>query len=86
MEYDEKRIEETVLALLTTFSFDKGNSWKGYDFQIMNRLHEQGFIRNPVNKSKSIWLTPEGLERGRHIADQLFGAAPAAERLSNPDT
>jgi len=86
MEYDEKLIEEAVLALLTTFSFDKGNSWKGYDFQIMNRLHEQGFIRNPVNKSKSIWLTPEGLERGRHIADQLFGAAPEAERLSNPDT
>ena len=58
-----KRIEETVLALLTTFSFDNGNSWKGHDFQIMNRLHEQGFISNPVNKNKSIWLTQEGLER-----------------------
>lgn len=50
MEYDEKLIEEAVLALLTTFSFDNGNSWKGHDFQIMNRLHEQGFISNPVNK------------------------------------
>ncbi|MDN5401053.1 MAG: hypothetical protein L0G37_17380, partial [Pseudomonas sp.] len=29
MEYDEKLIEEAVLALLTTFSFDNGNSWKG---------------------------------------------------------
>ncbi|WP_168220175.1 MULTISPECIES: DUF6429 family protein [Pseudomonas] len=57
MEYDEKLIEEAVLALLTTFRFDNGNSWKGHDFQIMNRLHEQGFISNPVNKNKSIWLT-----------------------------
>ncbi|MBD8560872.1 hypothetical protein PflCFBP13510_00245 [Pseudomonas fluorescens] len=79
MEYDEKLIEDTVLALLATFSFDNGNSWKGYDFQITSRLHEQGFIRNPVNKSKSIWLTPEGLERGRQIADRLFGAAPQAK-------
>ena len=86
MEYDEKLIEEVVLALLTTFSFDNGNSWKGHDFQIMNRLHEQGFISNPVNKNKSIWLTQEGLERGRQIADRLFGATPEAKHSSNPDT
>ncbi|MEB2622741.1 DUF6429 family protein [Pseudomonas sp. YuFO8] len=42
----------------------------------MNRLHEHGFISNPVNKNKSIWLTAEGLERGRQIADRLFGVAP----------
>lgn len=54
MEYDEKLIEEALLALLITFRFDNGNSWKGHDFQIMNRLHEQGFISNPVNKNKSI--------------------------------
>ena len=86
MEYDEKLIEEAVLALLTTFRFDNGNSWKGHDFQIMNRLHEQGFISNPVNKNKSIWLTQEGLERGRQIADRLFGATPEAKHSSNPDT
>ncbi|AZF27084.1 DUF6429 family protein [Pseudomonas sp. R2-60-08W] len=73
MEYDEKLIEEAVLALLTVFSTDDGNSWKGHDFQVMNRLHEQGFIDNPVNKNKSVWLTPQGLERGRELADRLFG-------------
>ncbi|MFI8432043.1 DUF6429 family protein, partial [Pseudomonas sp. NPDC078863] len=76
MEYDEKLIEEAVLALLTTFSFDNGNSWKGHDFQIMNRLHEQGFISNPVNKHTPIWRTQEGLERGRQIAARLFAATP----------
>ncbi|WP_166363486.1 DUF6429 family protein [Pseudomonas akapageensis] len=73
MEYDNKLIEEAVLALLATFSFDNGNAWKGFDFETMNRLHEQGLISNPVSKNKSIWLTTEGLEQGRQIADRLFG-------------
>lgn len=74
MQYDDKLIEEAVLALLATFSFDKGNAWKGFDFGVMDRLHEHGFITNPVGRAKSIWLTPEGLERGRQIADRLFAA------------
>lgn len=73
MEYDEKLIEDAVLALLATFSFDKGTAWKGFDFEIMNRLHEQGFISNPVNKKKSVWLTEEGEERGRQLAERMFG-------------
>ncbi|TBN43372.1 DUF6429 family protein [Pseudomonas sp. BGI-2] len=44
MEYDDKLIEDAVLALLATFSSDKGNAWKGFDFETMNRLHEHGFI------------------------------------------
>ena len=73
MEYDDKLIEDAVLALLAAFSFDNRNAWKGFDFETMNRLHEQGIIRNPVNKNKSIWLTAEGLERGLQIANRLFG-------------
>ena len=76
MEYDEKRIEEAVLALLATFSDGNGNAWKGFDFEVMNRLHDKGFISNPVSKSKSIWLTSEGLEQGRKIADRLFAEKP----------
>lgn len=86
MKYDESLIEEAVLALLVTFSADNGNTWKGYDFEITNRLQEHGFIRDPVNKSKSIWLTPEGMERGRQIADRLFGVRTQAEHASSSDT
>jgi hypothetical protein len=52
----------------------------------MNRLHEHGFISDPVNRNKSIWLTEEGLERGRRIADQLFGVKTQGELESNADT
>ncbi|MFJ4494961.1 MULTISPECIES: DUF6429 family protein [Pseudomonas] len=69
-----KLIDDAVLALLAAYSSDAGNAWKGYDFEIMNRLHEQGLISNPVNRNKSIWLTEEGLERGREIAGRMFGA------------
>jgi len=85
MEYDEKLIEDTVLALLAAFSSDDGNAWKGFDFEVMNRLHEQGFISNPVNKNKSIWLTQEGQERGRQLAERLFGGGAQAERAPDPD-
>ncbi|WP_202883575.1 DUF6429 family protein [Pseudomonas sp. SWRI51] len=50
MQYDDKLIEDAVLALLAIYSFDEGTAWKGFDFEIMNRLHEHGFISNPVNK------------------------------------
>ncbi|AZE89549.1 DUF6429 family protein [Pseudomonas orientalis] len=86
MEYDDKLIEEAMLALLVTFSFDNGNAWKGFDFETMNRLHEHGFISNPVNKNKSIWLTAEGLKRGRQIADRLFGVSTQVEHGSDSDT
>ena len=86
MEYDDRLIEDAVLALLAAFSSDKGNAWKGFDFEIMNRLHEQGFISNPVNKSKSIWLTDEGMQRGRKIAERLFGGSAQAEPKTDSDT
>ncbi|KAA8741337.1 hypothetical protein FE275_08630 [Pseudomonas koreensis] len=86
MEYDEKLIEEAVLALLAAFSSDDGNAWKGFDFEVMNRLHEQGLISNPVNRNKSIWLTEEGQERGRQIAERLFGGGAQAERAPDADT
>lgn len=86
MEYDDKLIEDAVLALLATYSSDTGNAWKGFDFEIMNRLHEHGFISDPVNKNKSIWMTDEGLARGRQIADRLFGLRTPTDRISESDS
>jgi hypothetical protein len=86
MEYDDKLMEDAVLALLAALSSDDGNAWKGFDFEIMNRLHEQGFISNPVSRNKSVWLTEEGLERGRLIAARLFGGGAQAEPVNDSDT
>ncbi|WP_414648891.1 DUF6429 family protein [Dokdonella sp.] len=44
----------------------------------MDALHEQGLIGDPNRKAKSVWLTEEGLERGRKAADRLFGGSHGA--------
>ena len=46
----------------------------------MNRLHEKGFIGDPVNKAKSVWLTCEGIAR----SDQLFREMFAREAGKTP--
>ncbi|GAB1389044.1 MAG: hypothetical protein AMXMBFR78_36440 [Rubrivivax sp.] len=76
MEYDESRIDDAVLALLAAFSFEGNRAWKGFDFDVMERLHSQGHIDDPRGKAKSVWLTPEGLERGLTLAELLFGTRP----------
>jgi len=73
MDYDEKRIEETVLALLAAFSFEGGRTWKGFDFDVMDRLHAEGFIDDPKGRTKSVWLTQKGLDQGLRSAERLFG-------------
>jgi len=77
MSYDQDRIEDAVLALLVAFSFDNGRTWKGFDFEVMDRLHARGLIDDPKGKAKSVWLTPEGLESGRKSAERLFGGSSA---------
>ena len=74
-DYDESKIHETILALLTVFSFDKGRSWKGYDFGVMDALHEKGLITNPAKGTKSVYLTEEGLAAGTKAAKRLFGTS-----------
>lgn len=75
MNYDQARIEDAVLALLVAFSFNNGQAWKGFDFEVMDTLHARGLIDDPKGKNKSVWLTPQGQEQGRKNAERLFGGA-----------
>ena len=72
MEIDEEKIDEAVLALLYLTLHDERRAWKGMDFEVMNRLYEKGFIDNPVNKTKSVWLTDEGLKKSKKLFEKLF--------------
>ena len=76
MDYDADKIDEVVLALLmlTAHQEDEygARAWKGYDWDVLDRLHEKGFIGDPVSKAKSVVVTPEGLARGRVLFGKLF--------------
>jgi len=75
MDYDESKIDETTLALmfLTSFS-DHGEtrSWKGYDWEVMSRLHAAGLIHDPVGKAKSVALTEKGEKLSRDLFQKHF--------------
>jgi len=72
MTIDEDKIDDAVLALLTLTLHDHCRAWKGFDFEVMDRLHQKGFIDNPVGKTKSVMLTDEGLKRSEELFRELF--------------
>lgn len=76
MEYDRDKIDDMALALLylTTFT-DQGftRAWKGIAWEVMNRLHDKGYIWDPVGKAKSVGLTEEGAQRSAELFKQYFG-------------
>ena len=73
MELDEEKIDRTVLALLYLTLHDRFRAWKSFDWDAMNRLHEKGFISDPVSKAKSVVFTDEGLAESKRLCQELFG-------------
>jgi hypothetical protein len=72
MEIDTDRIDQAVLALLYCGLHDGCRAWKGFDWAAMDRLHEKGFISDPVSKAKSVVFTEEGLREAERLFRELF--------------
>jgi hypothetical protein len=75
MEIDKEKLDEITLALLylTTFRDKHGlRAWKSHDWDALNRLHESGYIHDPVSKAKSVVLTDEGAERSKRLFEKHF--------------
>lgn len=71
---DVDKIDEAVLALLYLGAHHDGTrTWKSFDWDAMERLHEKGHISNPVNKARSVAFTEEGFERSKEAFCRLFG-------------
>lgn len=73
MVIDNDRIDEAVLALLYLGLHDCGRTWKGFDWDAMNRLHKKGMISDPARKTKSVVFTEEGARRSQELFQELFG-------------
>ena len=73
MEYDQDKVGDVVLALLNLTLHDGSRAWKGFDFDVMDRLHAKGYILDPHNKNKSVVLTQEGLKRSEDLFEKHFG-------------
>ena len=73
MDFNSDKVDKTVLALLYLTLHDGARAWKSFDWDVMNRLHEKGYISNPVGKAKSVILTEEGLKESERLFKKLFG-------------
>ena len=76
MEYDKERVDDMTLALLYLVMHDEdengARAWKGSDWETMNRVHEKGYISNPVSKAKSTVVTSEGCRRAKELFEKNF--------------
>ncbi len=68
------KIDDAVLALLYLGLHDECRAWKGFDWDSMHRLHEKGYITDPVGKTKSVVFTEEGLREAQRLFRELFSA------------
>jgi hypothetical protein len=72
MAVDEERIDEAVLALLWLTLHDERRAWKGFDWEVLGRLHAKGLIADPVGRAKSVVLTDEALHQSETSFRALF--------------
>jgi hypothetical protein len=75
LDIDQEKLEHTVLALLYLTSFKDRfgvRAWKEHDWDVMNLLHEKGYISNPATKAKSVAFTEEGARLSKELFEKLF--------------
>lgn len=73
MKLDDEKIDRAVLALLYLGLHEEWRAWKGFDWDAMNRLHQKGYISDPVGKAKSVVFTEIGRAEAQRLLIELFG-------------
>ncbi|MBI4502306.1 MAG: hypothetical protein HY700_14245 [Gemmatimonadetes bacterium] len=78
MEYDQEKVDEVALAFLFLTMHKDGSAvraWKGFDWAVLDRLHEKGWISDPKSKAKSVIMTDEGEALAGRLFAKHFGTA-----------
>ena len=55
---------------------DGCRAWKSFDWDATDRLYQKGLIFDPANKTKSVVLTDEGLQKAEELFKALFTRQP----------
>ena len=72
---DIDKLAEVALALMFPTIHDGGvgpRAWKGFDWDILNLLHEKGWISDPRGKAKSVMLSEESEQLAERFFKQYF--------------
>jgi hypothetical protein len=76
---ESRLLEDLTLLLLCAQSWREkigeslylSRSWKGYDFNVLDRLAGKGYISSS-HGAKSVILTDDGLKRGEELKRRLL--------------
>jgi len=74
--FDYDKVDEVAVGLLLLGMHTNAGqlrAWKGMAWEIMERMHEKGWIGDPRSKAKSVLLTEEGEGLAREFACKHFG-------------
>lgn len=75
MDYDQDKVDQTVLALLSLTMFSEAGTtraWKGHAWEVLDRLHVKGYISDPRSKVKSVCVSEDGVRYARDLFDRHF--------------
>ena len=73
---DWEGVDQAALALMLLGVHDGWRTWKGFDWEVLDRLHQKGLITDPKGKARSVIFTEEGLEESQRAFERLFGRNP----------
>jgi hypothetical protein len=71
---DWERVDQATLALMLVGVHDGWRTLKGFDWQVLDRFHESGFITDPKSKAKSVVFTEKGIAESQRLFEAFFGS------------
>ncbi len=78
-EVDRDKLAEVALAILSLTLHDGGRVWKGLDWDLMDLLHEKGWVVDPRSKAKSVVLTEDGERLAHEFLQRHFSSRRARQ-------
>lgn len=75
MDINREKVDEISLALLylTTFkNKSEFRAWKSHSWDVLDCLHQSGYIDDPRSKAKSVLLTEQGVKQSKALFEKHF--------------
>jgi Domain of unknown function (DUF6429) len=70
---DWESVDQAALAIMLLGLHEGWRTWKGFDWEVLDRLCQQGFITDSKTKAKSVAFTEKGIVESQRLFEKLFG-------------
>ncbi|HVX41357.1 MAG TPA: DUF6429 family protein [Gemmatimonadaceae bacterium] len=87
MTYDIDLAADFVLALMHLDVHDVDRAWKGYPWDVLDRLFERGLITDPRGRARSVALSRDGLLEAKRQFEALLAMSDrSSHEATRPKT